>query len=149
MIESAAVYLKNLEISLERDLSATGNSLQEKLSSIRANIPDDLADKIEMVAAFSDRLNSEDSADWANMIFRCGQVAQQLEDLRRERAADDVMSAHPAGAAPTQMESADLDAVARFIAARDRLMRVVADFTLKALLLIVTLLVAGLALGVI
>lgn len=147
MIESASLYLRNLESILENDFSATGDNLSEKLASIRLKLPDDLAAGIEELIAGS--RSSPAEADWAALIFRCGQLSQRLEGLRQAWAAENVVSAHPAGIAPEELESTDLDAIARFIAARDRVMRVIADFTLKALLIILGLLIAGLALGII
>ncbi len=146
MNQSLAPYVENLENLLEADFAATGNNLNEKIDSVRSDLPEDVVTDIDTIAAAASMNNIPDLAD---LLFRCGQATQRLEVLRRSRAADNVVAAHPEGISPDELENTDLDAVARFIAARDKVMRFVADFTLKALLVIVGLLVLGLVLGII
>lgn len=95
------------------------------------------------------RQTSETPADAAELIFRCGQVFERLESLRRSRIADSLSFATADGSLPDDLEMTELDAIARFVAARDRFMKAVANFTLKFLLLLVGLLVLGMLIGVI
>ena len=146
MNQALTPYIDNLENLLEGDFAATGNSLKEKIDSVRSELPEDLVTAIEGIATAA---SAGDTTDVADLLFRCGQATQSLELLRQSRAADSVLAAHPEGMPPEELENSDLDAVARFIAARDRFVRAVANFTLKALLVVVGLLVVGLVLGII
>lgn len=147
MTDAATLYLKKLEDMLVHDFAAKGETLAEKLESIRSKLPDELAADIESLAGHAPtgaRVEEE-----AGLVFRCGQVSEQLRGVLLAQAAESVAAAHPAGLNTEELAPADLDAVARFMAARDRFMRAVANFTLKALLVIVGLLVIGLALGIV
>lgn len=147
MTEAATHYLKKLEDMLVSDFAATGESLSEKLASIRNKLPDELAAGIENLA--QTRLDDSDPEADTGFVFRCGQLAEQLRAVLLAQAAESVASAHPDGLNTADLAPADLDAVARFMAARDRFMRAVANFTLKALLISAGLLIVGLALGIV
>lgn len=145
--ESVKVYLQKLENLLDSDFSAEGGNLTEKLDSVGTGLPDELQVFLRDIAERAVRANQ--SEDFADLFFRFGQAAEQLRALRQNRAAESVASLRTDGLSPAQLEKTELDAIARFLAARDRVMRTVADFTLKALLILIGLLILGLLFGVV
>ncbi len=147
MTDATTLYLKKLEDMLAHDFAATGDTLAEKLASIRSKLPDQLAADLESLAGHAPTGDNDDEV--AGLVFRCGQLAEQLRGVLLAQAAENLAAAHPGGLDTEELAPADLDAVARFMAARDRFMRAVANFTLKALLIIVGLLIIGLALGIV
>ena len=91
----------------------------------------------------------EGENDSVEFAFRCGQAYERLESLARSRLAANIDFLAPDGSPPPELEKNDYDALARFVALRDQLLRTVADYTLKFLLVSAILLVLGLSLGLI
>lgn len=147
MTDAATLYLKKLEDMLANDFAATGDTLAEKLASIRSKLPDELAGGLESLAEHAP--SGESVEEEARLVFRCGQMAEQLRGVLLAQAAESLAAVHPDGLNTEELAPTDLDAVARFMAARDRFMRAVASFTLKALLILLGLLIIGLALGIV
>jgi hypothetical protein len=84
-----------------------------------------------------------------DFVFRCGQAFERLESFRQIRAAENLVFVPLNGSPPEEPEKTDLDAIARFVAARDRLLKAVASFTLKFLLVLAGLLILGMLIGLI
>ena len=87
--------------------------------------------------------------DWVEFAFLCGQAYERLESFVQSRLAANIAFHAPDGTLPLELEGKDFANLARFVALRDRVLRTVADYTLKFLLVSVILLVIGLSLGLI
>jgi len=150
--ETIQIYLRKLNNQLDSDFAAQGDDLATRIGSIRSLLPDALLTLLRDIDTRATQLSlspREDSASLADFIFRCGLASEQLETLRQNRAAESVAAFQTNGLPPAEFEKPELDAIAHFIAVRDRLLRKVADFTLKAMLILLGLLILGLVLGVV
>lgn len=144
----ASVYTQELENFLATDFAATGSSLAEKISSIEGSLPTELREALREIVRRSHRTD-ETQTELMELVFRCGQAFERLQSLRRSRIVDSLTFVTADGSPPDDLEKTDLDAVARFVAARDRFMKAVADFTLKFLLVLSGLLILGVLIGLI
>lgn len=149
MNELAAAYAQKLEDLLVRDFAANGRDVTETIGSIEASLPPELRDFLQEIAGRSRRLNRsrEPSKDGAELIFRCGQALERLESLKQRRAEESLASLP--GASPDEVDQTDLDAIARVLAARDRILQTAANYALKFLLVLVGLLILGVLIGLI
>jgi hypothetical protein len=150
--ETMMVYLHRLENQLDNDFAAQGDNLAAKTGSIRSLLPDELHALLRDIDTRATQLKlsaRNDGAGLADFAFHCGRAGEQLKALRQNRAAESVAALQINGLPPDGIEKTELDAVARFIAARDRILRVVADFTLKVLLILVGLLILAVVLGLV
>ena len=151
MNELAAGYTQKLEALLIRDFAAKGRDLTETIGSIEASLPAELRDFLHEIAGRSRRLNQsrEPSKDGTELIFRCGQAFERLEFLKQRRAAENLALLPGEGVSPGELDQTDLDAIARFVAARDKILQTAANYTLKFLLVLVGLLILGVLIGLI
>ena len=151
MNELASHYIQKLEYLLARDFSAKGHDLEAKVTSIAAALPDELRDFLQGTALLGRRLHQsgEPNREVMDFVFRCGQAFERLESFRQIRAAENLVFVPLNGSPPEEPEKTDLDAIARFVAARDRLLKAVASFTLKFLLVLAGLLILGMLIGLI
>jgi hypothetical protein len=150
--ETIQIYLLKLNNQLDSDFAAQGDDLASRIGSIRSLLPDELQALLRDIDARATQLKlsaQEDNTSLADFIFRCGLASEQLEALRQNRAAESVAAFQTNGLPPADLEKTELDAIARFIAARDRVLRKVADFTMKAMLILLGLLILGLVLGLV
>jgi hypothetical protein len=146
MTESTGYLIGRLEALLAEDFSAAGGGLEAKLRSVGGELPDDLRESLRQLAQESGGLDQDGAVQFA---FRCGQAHERLETLAQSRLAANIAFLGPDGTPPPDLEKNDLDAIARFVKLRDRLLKTVADYTLKFLLVSAVLLVLGLSLGLI
>jgi hypothetical protein len=143
-------YLGDLERLLEEGFAARGQNFREKLDSVQEQIPEDLLKELHaIIRRRSEWGQTEDSPALAAFVFDCGKLVSRLDALIKERAETTLFAAQIAELPAALPESGELDAIGRFMAVRDRLMRKIADFTLKALLILTGLLIIGLVLGIV
>jgi hypothetical protein len=140
--------IQRLESLLAEGFSAGGGSLEAKLRLVGHELPDDLRALLLNLALRPER-KAEGEDDSVEFAFRCGQAYERLDSLARSRLAATIDFHAPDGSPPPELEKDDYDALARFVALRDQLLRTVADYTLKFLLVSTILLVIGLSLGLI
>lgn len=140
-------YLAKPTQLLREAYSARGDSLPELLACCEEALPQDLFDELLALNSLARHVgepfsNPEALADFA---FRCGQVYERLTALSQERA----LARLGFVVSDTLPPEVDLDALVRFAALRDRLLKTIADFTLKFLVVSTVLLAIGLSLGLI
>lgn len=145
--EPVTSYCQRVEMALIHHLGARGDTLKAKISSVANELPEPLAILLTEIAGSASPTSSLDSA--AELAFRCGQAVERIEDLARQRAAEDLIFTDSAGHAVTDPEKADLDTLSRFRAARDRFLRKAADFSLKLLAVLVLLTSVAFLIGII
>lgn len=120
--------------------------------SAGAELPEDLDRALRELAANYGSLQAQpDPAPTAlaDFAFRCGEVYSKLENHRQIQMELENVVVGPESVSANPLQSAQVEPLARFIEARDRIFRKVADFTLKALLIGLGLLTLGLFLGLI
>jgi hypothetical protein len=140
--------IQRLESLLAEGFSAGGGNLEAKLRRAGPELPDDLRALLLDLASRPGG-KAEGGDDSMEFAFRCGQAYERLESLQRSLLAANIDFHAPDGSPPAGLEKHDYAALARFVAVRDRLLRTVADYTLKFLLVSAILLVLGLSLGLI
>lgn len=148
----ANTYTAKLENLLVDQFSARGGSLREKTASIADQLPVDLRDFLIQISDRADRLGQSPQSDESTreFVFQCGQAFERLEAWRQAQVSEELSVLQPDGTAPlAEFEQPELDAIGRLMAARDRFVKAVADFTLKFLLVAGALLLVGLLLGLI
>ena len=153
----------NKDLFVDSSLSKLNNLLAEhnpaeapgfagKAQSAAFLLPGELAQPLRELAEAEARLKADSTADdgaLADFAFRCGQVYEQLSAYRRIEMELENVRVGPDSVEAAPLHASQADVVARFIQARDRVFRKVADFTLKALLAILALLALGLVLGLV
>jgi len=149
--ETLIACLQPLESLLRQGFGAQGSDLAALVADTAGDLPHDLAEELQTAAGKAALLKA--SAPSAGLLidfaFHCGCLHERLDALRQGRAIER-LGFVPANALPPEdLGKADLDALARFAAARDRFLKTVADFTLKFLVVATLLLVLGLALGLV
>jgi len=144
MTESTAYLIEKLETLLAEGFAAKGSDLAAQLRSVGPELPDDLQELLGSLAAGQ---GGEDGT--VSFAFRCGQAYERLEALAQNRLAANIAFLGTDGTPPVELEKNDLEGIARFVVLRDRLLKTVADYTLKFLLVSAILLVLGVSLGLI
>lgn len=122
------------------------------LQSAAPTLPAELVQSLTELAETQDRLKSESSADetrLASYAFRCGALHEQLRAWLRVEMEVENARINLDSVEPSLLQPGQEDLMARFVETRDRLFRQVADFTLKALLIVLGLLTVGLVLGLV
>jgi hypothetical protein len=146
MIESAGYLLEKLEGLLVESFAAKGDGLEAKVSSVAKELPEELQESLHQLARQSQTLGEGEALAFA---FQCGQAYERLESVAQNRLAANIAFLGTDGTPPVELEKTDLDAIARFVKWRDQMLKTVADYTLKFLLVSVILLVLGLSVGLI
>lgn len=146
MTESTRYLIDQLEALLAEGFSAEGDGLEAKIHKLGTELPEDLRASLLQLVKESTRL---DHATALQFAFRCGQAHERLEALAQSRLAANIAYLDSDGTPPLELEQKDLDAIARFVKLRDQVLKTVADYTLKFLLVSVVILVIGLSLGLI
>ena len=144
--------LSRLNDLLTRHFDATAADFAASAKSAAAELPEDLAKSLGELAASHDALRAHTEpapAALADFAFRCGELHSKLEEHRLVQMEVENALVGPDSVATTRLQPAQADRLAGFIAARDRLFRKVADFTLKALLIGLGLLILGLFIGIV
>jgi hypothetical protein len=150
--EWVVFYSRKLESLLESEYAATGQGLAPKAQSVAVRLTPEILDLLEQLDLQScDLLHTENSQPVADFLVRCGQAIERLEILRKQQLAAELSMLNVDGTRPSEreFEEPELDAIAKFMVIRDRVVKTVADFTLKFLLVSAVLLFFGLLLGVI
>lgn len=147
MTESTRLLIGKLESLLAEGFAAEGEGLEGKLCALGAELPEELRESLGRLAKESAGL---DAAGLVEFAFRCGQAHERLETLAQSRLAVNIAFLGADGTPPPlELETHELGAIARFVRWRDALLKTVADYTLKFLLVSAILLVLGLSLGLI
>jgi hypothetical protein len=143
--------LLKLEMLLVTDYSAKGESLEDKIHNLTAALPAETRKRLLELVARGRVLERAETgeADLAEFVFECGVLYEQVDFLRKAQLAEDLGLVEMDGLPPAELERSELDAMARFIVARDRLVAKVASFTLKALAVMGALFVIGLVFGIV
>ncbi|MCX7109645.1 MAG: hypothetical protein NTX45_05850 [Proteobacteria bacterium] len=140
--------VQRLETLLAEGLSAGCGDLDAKLRRVGNDLPDDLREMLQGLAL--GRTGTEEGEnDRVEFAFLCGQAYERLESFVQSRLAANIAFHAPDGTLPLELEGKDFANLARFVALRDQMLKTVADYTLKFLLVSVILLVLGLSLGLI
>lgn len=142
--------IEKLETLLGEGMPVKGDTLEEKLNFLgNGDLPDDLKDMLQKLVKEPARIHT-DIQEQMEYAFQCGQAHERLENFIHGRLASNIAFHAPDGTPPLiELESKDFDTLARFVALRDNLLKTIADYTLKFLLVSVILLVIGLTLGLI
>lgn len=152
MSENASNYARNLQARLAAAIPAEGVNLQEKVRACGdGGLPDELATLLKSIVEDPVLASSEYGAtpeNWMSFAFRCGQAHEMLGTLARGKA-DNIVFVRPDGTSIEALENIDIDTLAKFAALRDRILKTVADYTLKFLLVSAVLTIIGLSLGLI
>ncbi len=117
-----------------------------------SRLPDDLVQPLAGLVETQARLKAAPAVDTEHFVefaFRCGQVYEQLKAYRQIEMEMENVRMVSGSVEAAQLQASQIEPLARFIEARDRLFRKVADFTLKALLVLLALLTLGLVLGLV
>lgn len=141
-------FIQRFDALLAEGFAVDGDGLATKIRKVRNELPVDLLDFLQNLAQ-SNEVTEECGADDLEFAFQCGQAYERLDNLVQSRLTANIVFHAPDGTPPLELEKSDLDSLARFVHMRDRLLRTVADYTLKFLLVSVILLVLGLSLGLI
>lgn len=141
--DTAKVYRQKLETLLAEDFYAEGGDLAAKVAGIGAGWPEDLAAFLRDLAATGRGLDGAQISDGEALefAFRCGQAVERLEAFKQRRVDESLAAVRADGMPMDPLAEEELDTMARLLAARDRVVKAVADFTLKALLFCLGLLV--------
>jgi hypothetical protein len=151
-VQFVNISLAKLDQLLVEQFRADARDFAGRARGVAASLPDELAQPLAELAEAGERLKAEPAAEagrFAEFAFRCGQVYEQLTAQRRIEMEMENVRVGPASVEPAPLQGSQADLVARFIEARDRMFRKVADFTLKALLVVLGLLTLGLILGLV
>lgn len=143
--------LAKIETLLLSDYSAKGETLEDKIRNLAAVLPADTRKRLLELAAQGRALAGSAAGEGAlaEFVFDCGVVYEQVDFLRKAQLAESLGLVDMSGLPPAELERSDLDTMARFIAARDRLVDKVARFTLKALAVMGALFILGLIFGIV
>lgn len=147
MSESLKPLLGKLETLLAEGFSVEGVGLEAKTRAAGGELPEDLRTLLLVLAREAE--SAGEGGDPLGFAFRCGQAHERLESLAQSRLAANIAFLGADGSPPLELEDKDLDAIARFVKLRDQILKTVADYTLKFLLVSVVLLVLGLSLGLV
>jgi hypothetical protein len=148
-IDSCLVKLGEL---LTQQFHAEAPDFAGKVKTAAPQLPNELAQALaELVAmqAMLDKAPGPEPERFMDFAFQCGRVYEQLDAHRRIEMEMENAVIGPESVAASPLQSSQIEPLARFLEVRDRLFRKVADFTLKALIISLGLLVLGLVLGLI
>jgi hypothetical protein len=137
---------------LSGPFGATESDFASRAKSAGAALPEDLALGLRELAGTYGSLQAQSEpspAALADFAFRCGELHSRLENHRQIQMELENVVVGPESVSTTPLQGGQVEPLARFIEARDRIFRKVADFTLKALLIGLGLLTLGLFLGLI
>jgi len=148
-----AKYAQHIEMLLIQRFAARGADLNARIDSVAHELPEDLNAQLRELALAHHNarvpVKGEQAEDIADFAFRCGQIAERLENFRKTQAAENLIFVGPDGKPAADPEKTDLDTLSLFLAARDRFLRQTADLSLKILVIAAALLILGFLLGLI
>lgn len=134
---SLNAYRLQLETLLRNNFGATGEDLPALVQSCAVHLPDDVLDLLTHLSG---------QADPVQTAFYCGRAVERLNALKQARVAESLVLTGTEGVSLDALAAEDVDAMARLLAVRDRVFKAVADFTFKATLVCVGLLLLWLLL---
>lgn len=143
--------LRALDDILVQGFGATAATFAARAEQAAASFTDDLAQPLRAIVERHGRLAASPAADprqAGEFCFACGVLHERLSALMQTRMELESAIVGPDRVSPTPLQRSQSDQLTRFIEARDRLFRKVADLTLKFLLIGLALLTLGLVLGV-
>lgn len=149
IVDASVARLNELLI---RRLRAAGTDFADRARSASGRLPEDLARSLSGLAEAQALLKAETAPEperLADFAFRCGQLYEQIEAFQRVEMEMENVRLGPDSVEPVPLQSSQVERLTRFVEVRDRLFRKVADFTLKALLIGLGLLMLGLVLGLV
>jgi len=147
-----ASSLSRLQKLLVHEFGATEGDFTGQVRAATPQLPEDLAQALSALQGLRESVSGppeatpEQAADFA---FRCGQVHAKLEAYRQVQMELENVVVGPESVSATPLQSSQIEPLARFVEIRNEIFRKVADFTLKALLIGLGLLLLGLALGLV
>ena len=144
--------LKTLDDSLIHHFGATAPTFAARVEEIAATLPDDVAQPLRALAAQQARLLATAEPDpqaAGDFCFAAGALHEKLRAVLQAQMELESVIVGPGSVSATPLQRAQSEQVSRFIEARDRLFRKVADVMLKFLLIGLGLLTLGLMLGLI
>jgi hypothetical protein len=143
--------LAKLNELLTRHFHAEAPDFAGKAKTAASQLPNELAQALaELVEARAVlEKTGPESERFMDFAFQCGCVYERLDAHRRIEMEMENVVIGPESVAANPLQSSQVEPLARFIEVRDRLFRKVADFTLKALLVVLGLLTLGLMLGLV
>ncbi|TAN53751.1 MAG: hypothetical protein EPN21_00710 [Methylococcaceae bacterium] len=131
------LYLQKLESVLADDFYAEGADLAAKTAHMADSLPTDLAEYLRDLAQYS----RETGGDPLELAFRSGIAMERLAAYKKSRVDESLALAWPGDQPHPLLPEEEMDTLARLLAARDRVVKAVADFTFKALMVCLGLLV--------
>jgi len=149
IIEASLAKLGEL---LAQHFPADALDFAERAKHAADLLPGELANPLAALVEARARIKADSGAgseQVADFVFRCGQLYEQIKAYRQIEMEMENVRVGSSSVEAEQLQPGQLDLMARFIETRDRIFRKVADFTLKALLIMLGLLTLGLLLGLI
>jgi predicted DNA-binding protein len=140
---------------LNTQFGASAGDLTEKAQTVAVALPQELGQQLQKLAENLARLGSESEREaaspdqLADLAYAAGQICQQLVDHQQVRMELENVKVGPDYVSARALQRSEIEPLAKLLVTRDRIFRKVADFTLKALLMAVGLLILGLILGVV
>ena len=145
---------RHLDDLLTRDLGARADSFIARAEEVARTLPDEFAQPVVRLLELRARLRGAgarepDAELLGRYCFACGALHEKLRAYTRARMEVESAIVGLDSIQTTALQTGQSDQLSRFLAARDRLFRKVADFTLKFLLIGLGLLLLGLLIGVV
>ncbi|HLF95871.1 MAG TPA: hypothetical protein VI457_01895 [Methylococcaceae bacterium] len=134
---SLNAYRLQVETLLRNNFGATGDDLPALIQSCATHLPDDVLDLLTQLSG---------QADPVPAAFYYGRAVERLNTLKQARVVESLALAGTDGIHLDILPAEDLDSLARLLTVRDRAFKAVANFTFKATLVCVGLLVLWLLL---
>lgn len=135
---------RQFDTLLEDTMGLEGDDLDAKLGQL-PELPDDL----QAVLTEIFKPDAKSAADPLEFAFRCGQAYAQLEAHLQNQLAANIDFLATDGTAGMELGKSDWGTLARFVAMRNKVLKTVADYTIKFLLVSALILMVGLSLGLI
>ncbi|QSA95937.1 hypothetical protein [Methylococcus sp. EFPC2] len=144
-------YLQTSTRLLRTSFDAKGENLTDLVADIDGELPKELASELLALDRLAHELaqSASDPDALADFAFRCGQAQERIAALSQGYQFERLGFVPTSTLEDEDVGKIDLDAIARLAEFRDRILKTIADFTLKFLVVAVLLLFLGLALGLI
>jgi hypothetical protein len=144
--------LAKLNTLLTQHFHAEAPDFAGKVKAVASQLPNELAQALAELVEMRAELEKAAAPEPERLMdfaFQCGCVYERLDAQRRIEMEMENVVVGPESVATTPLQPSQVEPLARFIEVRDQLFRKVADFTLKALLVVLGLLTLGLVLGLV
>ncbi|MBM3748528.1 MAG: hypothetical protein FJW34_22360 [Acidobacteria bacterium] len=145
---------RHLDELLTRELGGIGDDFASRARRVAENLPDEFAQPVTRLLELRHRLGESgarepDAELVGRYCFACGAVHEKLRAFTQARLEVESAIMGMDSVQTMPLQTGQSDQLSRFLAARDRLFRKVADVTLKFLLIGLGLLLLGLLIGVV